>query len=103
MIATRSCGLPAIALPGVDSWKDEWAPMFAGRRIAIVMDCDRQGRAVAQRVAHALADVALVRIVDLAPDRNDGYDLTDWLLDGTPNADTLVLGCVITGRSDDGD
>lgn len=103
MIATRSCGLPAIALPGVDSWKDEWAPMFAGRRIAIVMDCDRQGRAVAQRVAHALADVALVRIVDLAPDRNDGYDLTDWLLDGTPNADTLVLGCAITGRSDDGD
>jgi len=59
--------------------------------------------AKAPRFPAALPDVALVRIVDLAPDRDDGYDLTDWLLDGTPNADAIVLGCAITARSDDGD
>jgi hypothetical protein len=41
-----------------------------------------------------------LRIVDLAPDRDDGYDLTDWILDGSPNAETIDLGGPINARSD---
>lgn len=102
MIAARSRGLPAIALPGVDSWKDDWAAMLAGRQISIAMDCDRRGRAGAQRIEQALGEFAVVRIVDLEPTRHDGYDLTNWILDGSPNAETIDLGGPTNARSDGG-
>ena len=46
----------------------------------VVLDCDRAGRDAAKRIAGDLK-AAGVRgsIVDLAPDRHDGYDLTEWL------------------------
>lgn len=64
------------------------------------MDCDRQGRLVAQRIADQLAGCAMVRIIDLAPDRRDGYDLTDGMLDGAPDADSLGLVDAFSGGSD---
>ena len=82
MIAARSHGLPAIAVPGDHSWRAEWAQRLAGRHVTVVTDADGPGRELAERIAHDLRDVAdgLVA-VDLAPDRDDGYDLTDWLLE----------------------
>lgn len=103
MIAARAHGLAAIALPGVDSWKNDWAAMFAGRQVTITMDCDRRGRACAQRIAHALDDFAAVRIVDLEPSRHDGYDLTDLILEGSSNVGIIDLGGPINAGSDDGD
>lgn len=82
MVAARSRGMPAIAVPGVDSWRPEWARWFAGRTVTIVGDADAAGRALAARVADDLEPVARPRIIDLAPEREDGYDLTDWLLEG---------------------
>ncbi len=82
MIAARSRGLPAIAVPGVDGRQDAWLPLLAGRQVIIVMDCDEQGRTAAAAIANRLASISDARAIDLAPDRNDGYDLTDWLLDG---------------------
>jgi DNA primase len=82
MIAARSRGLPAIAVPGVDSWRPEWARWFAGRTVRIVAGADTAGRALAARAANDLAGVARARVVDLAPTRQDAYDLTDWLIDG---------------------
>lgn len=41
-----------------------------------------QGRTAAAAVANRLSSISDARAIDLAPDRNDGYDLTDWLLDG---------------------
>jgi hypothetical protein len=80
-IAARSHGLPAIALPGVDGWRAAWAPLFAGKAVTVVMDADRHGRACARQVADDLAEHATaIEVVDLAPDRADGYDLTDWLM-----------------------
>ena len=37
MIAARSRGLPAIAVPGVDGWRRAWARLFAGREVTLVM------------------------------------------------------------------
>jgi hypothetical protein len=65
----------------VACWRAEWTPLFADRRVTIVMDSDRAGRTLSSRIAHELKECAKVTIVDLAPDRDDGYDLTDWLLD----------------------
>jgi len=83
MIAARSRGLPAIALPGLDCWRTHWAQLLAGRQIQIIMDADAHGRAVAARIARDLDEYACATIVDLAPNRDDGYDLTDWLLEQT--------------------
>ncbi len=90
MIAARSLGLPAIALPGVDAWRPEWANLFHGRAVTIVMDADPEGRRAAERIAHDLSGHAEATVLDLTPERNDGYDLTDWLNDH-PNASTEVL------------
>ena len=81
MIAARSRGLAAIAVPGVDGWRPAWAHLLAGREVTVIMDCDEQGRAAAAAICSDLSSLGDVRVLDLAPDRNDGYDLTDWLLD----------------------
>jgi hypothetical protein len=80
MIAARSRGLPAIALPGVDTWRPEWAELFHGREVTIVMDCDPEGRRAADRIANDLRANADALVIELA-DRNDSYDLTDWLIE----------------------
>ena len=81
MIAARSHGLPAIAVPGDHAWQHAWAQLLAGRKVTIVMDADRQGRAAAQRIVHDLAGHAHAQTVDLDHGRDDGYDFTDWLVE----------------------
>jgi Toprim domain len=82
MIAARSCGLHAIAVPGTNAWQSSWAGLFAGRRVTVVMDCDRPGRGAADQIATGLEPVAkTIEVVDLWPDRHDGYDLTDRILE----------------------
>jgi hypothetical protein len=80
MIAARSLNIPAIAVPGDQTWRDEWARLLAGRTITIVMDADAAGRAAATRIHDSLRRIAYSTIIDIAPDRRDGYDLTDRLL-----------------------
>ena len=57
MIAARSRGLPAIAVPGVDGWKAAWAPLLSARQVIIVMDCDEQGRAAAAAIESDLSSI----------------------------------------------
>ena len=90
MIAARSRDLPAIAVPGDHAWQPAWAQLLAGRQIAIVMDADDQGRAAAERIADDLAHVADPQIIDIAPERSDGYDLTDWLLENASLVEVAV-------------
>jgi hypothetical protein len=84
MLAARSAGLPAIAIPGTHAWRTEWASELAGRRVTVVMDADRPGRQAAVRIAADLEQhaAAHVRILEFAPSRDDGYDLSDWLREG---------------------
>ena len=80
LLSARSRGLPAFAVPGDHAWESAWAPLFAGRSVSIVMDCDAQGRAAAQRIHDDLvAAEVTAAIIDLAPGRSDQYDLSDWL------------------------
>ncbi len=80
MIAARSQRWPAIAVPGDHAWRPEWAALLKDREVTVVMDSDTAGRDAARRIASDLSSVAAVRVVDLAPGREDGFDLTDWLL-----------------------
>jgi hypothetical protein len=79
MIAAHSRGWPAVAVPGDYAWQPEWAELLRGRDVTIAMDSDDAGRAAAERIAHDLRDVCAHRVLELAPERNDGFDLTDWL------------------------
>jgi hypothetical protein len=48
--------------------------------VTIIMDCDEPGRRAAGEIEASLTPIALaVEAVDLWPDRDDGYDLSDWL------------------------
>lgn len=57
-----------------------------------MMDCDEQGRAAAAAIGSDLSSLSDVRMLDLAPERNDGYDLTDWLLDEERSEVGVAMG-----------
>ena len=91
MLAARSAGLPAIAVPGANAWRSEWASALDGHRVVVVMDCDRPGRQAAARIAEDLERRRIVAgIRDLAPRRQDGYDVSDWLREGKTAARLLA-------------
>ena len=77
----RQNRLPTLtATAGEGTWFPAWSPMFTGKIVYIVYDCDDQGRKGARKVADALRGVAAkVKIVDLGlPGK--GADLTDWFV-----------------------
>lgn len=86
-VALTSLGLPAVGVPGVNGWRCEWAERFNGREVVVLFDCDSPGRKAAERVARDLARVATVRVLDLEPGREDGFDVTDWLLAANPEGE----------------
>lgn len=91
LLAARSAGLPAIAVPGANAWRPELACRLDGRTVVVAMDCDRAGRQAAVRIAGDLERRGIAAAIhDLAPSRDDGYDLTDWLREGNPA--TRLLG-----------
>ena len=62
MIAARSRGLPAIAVPGVDGWRHALGPApLPDREVTVIMDCDEQGRAAAAAIANDLSSLSDVR------------------------------------------
>jgi hypothetical protein len=79
-------------VPGVHGWDPAWAKRLAGRRVVIALDCDSPGREAAERIASDLVDhAAEVRVLDLDPSRDDGYDLGDLLLEAAEHgADGLL-------------
>jgi len=77
-ITATSVGVGAVALPGAQSWQCVWRERFHDRRVCIVFDADAAGRSAAAAVAKELASVTSeLRVLDLAPAREDGFDLSD--------------------------
>lgn len=79
-VAAATLGLPATGLPGVEAAKRLDVGRFRRfSRVNLLLDCDWQGREAAGRIAAALTDAGIeVRVVDLDPSRDDGYDLSAW-------------------------
>jgi hypothetical protein len=65
-----------------------WMPQFVeafrnALRLVVIADCDDPGRkAASERAALLAAVVEDVRMVNLASERSDGYDVSDWLNEG---------------------
>lgn len=99
-ISGWTLGLSTVAVPGANGWRPGWAARFEGRQVVVCMDCDKPGRQLAQRVHTDLTGAGVdARILDLEPERHDGYDLSDALLDGmTAEALTALASAVLTER-----
>jgi hypothetical protein len=86
--------LPAVGVPGAKAWRAEWAERIAaGRRwVVVITDSDQPGRQASQRWAVALAQhCPNVRVLDLGPNRNDGFDLGELAALATSDEDRARL------------
>jgi len=86
-VATTNCGGAAW------KWTPEFLEHFRGAaRIVVIADSDAPGRKAAQERAQMLTTlVDDIRVLDLAPDRSDGYDVSDWLAAGNSARDLQRL------------
>ena len=93
--STEAIGFCTTTNAGGAAWKytPEFIEHFRGaKRIAVVPDCDEPGRKAALERATLLSAVSGdVRIVDLAPERDDGFDVSDWIKDGGTAAELKAL------------
>ena len=93
-VAMASLGYPAVGVPGVKKWSDEWNERFARfDRVRIVFDCDEEGRAAAAQRQADLHDVTDVDVIDLTkwvPGAGDHYDVGDLVLEQGPAAATVL-------------
>jgi AAA domain/Toprim-like len=89
-VSCWSAGIPAVAVPGTNGWRSEYAERFRGRDVVVCMDCDGDGRKAAKRIASDLVGVASsVRVLDLAPERSDGFDIGDALAEDVETIEQL--------------
>ncbi|MDQ3647484.1 MAG: DUF3631 domain-containing protein [Actinomycetota bacterium] len=81
-VSGHELGFAAVGIPGTGS-ADRFDPTrFAGRHVVICFDCDDAGRDAARKAAESLVPhAASVKVLDLDPNRDDGYDLGDYLLE----------------------
>ena len=95
-VSVASIGMPAVGVPGVASWRSEWAERFTGRDVTICTDCDDQGRGLAAQISDDLLQhAASVRVLDLDSTRSDGHDVGDLVREaaeeGPGGTDSLRL------------
>jgi hypothetical protein len=89
-LTARSAGLPAIAIPGTQGWKADYAERFEAVGVVIVPDCDDDGRKLAQRISADLVGVAAsVRVLDLGAGRPKGFDIGDALCEDVETIEEL--------------
>jgi hypothetical protein len=99
-VAAHSIGLPAVGVPGVESWKDHWAARFGRfQRVIVCVHDDAPGEKLAGRLGQALAAVVKIGRVNLgslADERGQGYDLTDACLEARENGGVEHLRTLLT-------
>lgn len=81
--SARTIGLPGVTSIPSTAWAENverWGSHFRDRSVVVAFDCDDRARAAARTVAGDLANVAAeVCILDLDPERQDGFNLTAWI------------------------
>lgn len=72
----RQMGYPAVAIPGVSSFKSEWKYLFAWTdELTVIMDGDEAGRSAAGKLASILGPVVNTMRVARLPEGKDINDL----------------------------
>jgi putative DNA primase/helicase len=85
-VTMAQLGLPVVALPGAGKWQSEWPARLAAGRDAVffIADCDAVGRKRMEGAARKAASMTTAFVIDIAPDRDDGYDVGDAYMDLGP-------------------
>lgn len=101
VVSARTLGLPAIGVPGVESWPrygKKWAQRIAatGLRVVPVPDQDGKGRELMERASVDLleAGAEVRKPLDLSPfntEAQDGFDLGDYLTDAARDGEDGIL------------
>ena len=79
-ITAAELGYPVVSVPNAGyRFKAGEAERIMARRhrVYVIADCDEPGRKGARRWAHDLAEHGAAFLVDLAPEKDDGWDLGD--------------------------
>jgi putative DNA primase/helicase len=86
-VTMAQLGLPVVALPGTGKWQAEWPARLAAGRDAVffIADCDVVGRKRMEGAARKVAGLTTAFVIDIAPDRDDGYDVGDAYMDLGPD------------------
>lgn len=78
-------GIPAVGVPGAQTWKKEWTELLEdAKRVYIVYDADKPGKAGAEKVAKELGVKA--RIVELPLPK---IDIEDYIVKYNKNYDDI--------------
>ena len=86
---------------GAGKWRPDYSEALAGARAVIVPDCDKPGREHAKLAAASLTAVAAsVRVLDIEPGRDDGYDVSDYAADAVTDVDRAELRRCIVGAAE---
>lgn len=92
-LVLRQHGFPAVtSTHGAETFLAEWVPLFAGRTVAFLYDCDQAGRTAARKHARTICKAARrTAVVDLDPCRSDKWDVSDWFKEGRSAEDLRAL------------
>lgn len=96
-VSLMQLGYPAVALPGVGKWSEDWSARIGDRREAVffVCDCDAPGRARMTRGAAVGSEFSPTFVIDIAPDRSDGYDVGDMIAHDGPELARTELASML--------
>lgn len=74
-------------------WPASWSAFFGNAfRVVLLTDCDGAGRAAAAQRGRTISIACNdVRLIDLSADRDDGFDVSDWLAQGHTRDELLAL------------
>ena len=94
MLLLRQYGFLAVTGTGGETtlpWKRDGA-LLRDRHVIVIYDCDDAGRKGARKFAQAATEEGAlsVRVIDLDPTREDGYDVADFLLQKEDPAEELI-------------
>lgn len=93
VLAMERMGFVATCCPmGAGKWTDDLTAQLAGVPVVIVVpDCDVPGRAHAEAVKEALGRAKIkAKLVELAAERDDGFDVSDFVLEHGDQAEELL-------------
>lgn len=80
VVMTMQCGIPSVAVPGVNGWRDEWVFCFEGyARVLVFGDGDEPGRQFAETMAHTIPNARAVPMPE-------GHDVSSYVVEFGPDA-----------------
>jgi hypothetical protein len=80
--AATFLGIPAVGVPGVDTWKPGWAGRLAGKDVVLWQEPDQGGANLAAAMAE---DIPGLRVIQAPPGIKDICELLDQASDGAGN------------------